>query len=153
MTKRSLLAWLVLHLIMPSMLQFGMFWLILAIRYTSCYFLIDNRVELLMQRIRNTLFCYATIWVHRHMRGAIFFHSCLHEENEPWNFITFLLAFFLGCMIMGIVMRPAGIVDFIATLGNILVAEWGENKPYWLLVVVWSFGLATKWQAFGMDSK
>jgi hypothetical protein len=28
------------------------------------------------------------------------------------------------------VMRPAGIVDFIVTLGNILVAEWGENKPY-----------------------
>jgi hypothetical protein len=37
---------------------------------------------------------------------------------------------------MGIVMRPAGIVDFRVTLGNILVAEWGENKPYRLLVVV-----------------
>ena len=30
--------------------------------------------------------------------------------------------------VMGMVMLPAGIVDFIVMLGNILVAEEGENE-------------------------
>ena len=68
-----------------------------------------------------------------------YFSACLfpgiHDYGNS-DLITFLLAFFLGYMIIGIVMRSAGIVDFIVALGNILVAEWGENKPYRLLVVV-----------------
>lgn len=50
--------------------------------------------------------------------------------NLDFFFFYFSACLFLGIQeqIMGMMMLPTGIVDFIVMLGNILVAEEGENE-------------------------